>query len=118
MEFDDVGVVGLPQDFYLPVGTLSISGVLESIKYFFEGVDLLIEAILHFPNMTIGSWSDFLEYVEPPEDMALYMTVLSLIHYKFIIIPIILVAAYNLRKEQLLKRPTQQFKTDESVVKN
>ena len=55
MEFDDVGVVGLPQDFYLPVGTLSISGVLESIKYFFEGVDLLIEAILHFPNMTIGS---------------------------------------------------------------
>ena len=101
MELDDVWVDSLTQDFYLSVGTLSISGMLESVKYFFEGVNLFGEAILHFPNMPVGSRPNFLDNIEFPQNVTLDMACLGLVHCKFIIILSRSQDAYNFLRRLL-----------------
>ena len=53
VQFDDVGVLDLTQDFDLSVGALGISGVLEGIEDLFQGVCFFGVFFLDFPDMAV-----------------------------------------------------------------
>ena len=53
MQLDYVRVVKLGQDHQLSIGSLSISGVLEGVEYFLEGVGGFGATIDGLPYMTV-----------------------------------------------------------------
>lgn len=57
MKFDDIFMLHLMEERYLSICPLSISGVLESIKYFFKGKGLFCFFIKDFPDVPICSAS-------------------------------------------------------------
>ena len=61
-------MVGLLENLNFPERSLGVGRVLEGVKYFFEGIDLLGGFILHLPDVTIGPRSYLLEDSEPLEN--------------------------------------------------
>ena len=61
MEFDDVFMFDFFKDGNFSESSLSIGGMLESLEYFFEGVGFFGGFINDFPDMTVGSRSEFFE---------------------------------------------------------
>lgn len=59
MKLNYIRMVKLMQEYNLPKSTLSISGMLESIKYFLQGKSLVAFFIGDFPNMTVCSTTEF-----------------------------------------------------------
>jgi hypothetical protein len=54
---------------YLSISTLGIGGILEGIKNFFEGDDLLGLLINGFPDNAVGSFTEFLKDFEFAQDV-------------------------------------------------
>lgn len=71
VEFDDVRVLNLTQDLYLPIGPLRISGVLEGVEYFFQGKNLFGCFLFDLPDMSVGPRPDFLHDVKSSMDVVL-----------------------------------------------
>ena len=81
MQLNNVSMLKLLKKYDFPIGSLSISWMLESIEYFFESKSLAIFLVGNFPNNTIGSTSNFFDYVVSLKDMSFYF----LWHFLFII---------------------------------
>lgn len=75
-------MVCLFQNLDFSIGSLSIGGMLESIKYFFKGIDLFGYTVLYFPNVPIRSRSNLLQDVEFFQHMVFNLASLSL-HYLY-----------------------------------
>lgn len=73
-------MLSLAKDFNFSVGPLSIGGVLECIEYLFEGESFFGAPVLHFPHMPIRPRSDFLDDIEPTQNVIFYMAGIALIH--------------------------------------
>lgn len=59
MKLNYIRMVKLMQEYNLPKSTLSISGMLESIKYFLQSKSLVSFFIGDFPNMSVCSTTKF-----------------------------------------------------------
>lgn len=64
IEFNDVRVLDLSEDFDLSICTLGISSMLEGVEYFLEGKYLFGRFLFHFPHMTVSSRPNLLENVK------------------------------------------------------
>ena len=65
MEFNDMFMFHLVEEWDFSVGSLCIGGVLEGVKDFFKGKCLMGFFIGHFPDMAVGSTSEkFFDIVE------------------------------------------------------
>ena len=71
-------MIRLFQDLNFSVGPLGICGMLESIKYFFEGKYFLGWALLNFPYMPICPWSYLFDDWVFSEDMRFHFCRVSL----------------------------------------
>lgn len=77
MQLDDIGMRKLMQKNYFSKSPLSIGGMLESIKYFFESQSLSCLFIGSLPNMPISSTSHLFNQRIFSQNMCLYF----LTHY-------------------------------------
>ena len=69
-EFDNVGMVEFHEKHDLSVCSLSICGIVKSVKVFLECFCLVSTLIGDLPHMAIGSAAYFLQDLEPGEDMS------------------------------------------------
>lgn len=68
-QFDDVGMIKLFQDFYFPVGTLGVCGMLECIEYLLQRQNSLRRLLLNLPHVTVCPRAHLLEDVETAQDV-------------------------------------------------
>ena len=73
MQFDDIFVFELGKEHDFAVGALCICGVLEGVEYFFEGENLASFLVWDFPDVTVGSASNFFEELILGENVGLYL---------------------------------------------
>ena len=69
MEFDYVFVFEFRKEHDFAVGALCIGGMLESVEYFFKSKYLSGFFVWDFPDMPIGSTSNFFEELVFGEDV-------------------------------------------------
>jgi hypothetical protein len=50
-----IGVIELPQDFYLAIGALGVSGVLKGVEYLFECEYFFCIFLFNFPNVAVSA---------------------------------------------------------------
>jgi len=82
LQLDDVGVFEFSKKHNLPVSSLSVRGILESIKILFKRVKLPTSPLLNFPNDTVSTTSDFLQNVESFADVWLDFLVVAHNNYQ------------------------------------
>ena len=71
LQLDDVGMRELHEKHNLPVGTLRIGGIIESIEVLLQSFDLSGLLVRHLPNVPVGTTADLLVHLEPSEDVGL-----------------------------------------------
>ena len=73
MELDDIIVFELRKEHDFAVGTLSVSGVLESIENLFKRKYLSSFFIWDLPDVSVGATSDFFEQLILCQDVRFYL---------------------------------------------
>ena len=71
VQFDDIGMVQLPQDLYLSVGALRIGGVLKGIEYLLQRNHTTCPLLFHFPDVAVGARTHLLDNSETTQDVRL-----------------------------------------------
>ena len=61
VQFDDIGMVQLPQDLYLSVGALRIGGVLKGIEYLLQREHATCPLLFHLPDVAVRPTAHLLE---------------------------------------------------------
>lgn len=76
-------MVDLLEYLYFPIGSLSIGGVLKSIKYLFERIYFFTNFILNLPYVAISPRTNFLNHGVSRQDVHLDICLLVLAHCGF-----------------------------------
>jgi hypothetical protein len=73
LQRNDVTVLQLTEEHYLPIGALGISRVGKGIEVFLERLNNLSLAVNDLPDVAIGSTTDLLDDLIALEDVGFYL---------------------------------------------